>query len=52
MQLGAAISAVGAIGLTIFAAITLRHARTGGQTADAHAAHAAAVAEREVIPAT
>jgi DHA2 family multidrug resistance protein-like MFS transporter len=39
MQLGAAISTAGAIALAVFAAITLRHARTGGQ-GDAHAAGA------------
>ena len=57
MQLGATISAVGAIGLAVFAAITLRHARTGGQSAHdapppSHPDHPTPAAEREVVPAT
>jgi hypothetical protein len=52
MQLGAAISTVGAIGLAVFAAVTLRNARVGGQREGHDQPHPAPLAEREIVPAT
>jgi DHA2 family multidrug resistance protein-like MFS transporter len=51
MQLGATVSAVGALALALFAAIALRHARTGSQAA-ALAAHVSPMAEASSMPAT
>jgi MFS transporter, DHA2 family, multidrug resistance protein len=51
MHIGAAISTAGALALALFAAITLRHARTSGQ-AHAHAAPSTTATEPEAVPAT